>query len=118
MIIAEHDGTTLNPSTAKCASCAAAIGHPFDIVVMGENIAEIGSEAAAIEGAATVIAIDAGHLARPLAAVQATEIAAMADRIMNGVIQNLATPTVATRTIKTTLVATGTNRIRVPKQRR
>jgi electron transfer flavoprotein alpha subunit len=79
LIIAEHDGTTLNPSTAKCASCAAAIGHPFDIVVMGENIAEIGSEAAAIEGAATVIAIDAGHLARPLAAVQATEIAAMAD---------------------------------------
>ena len=79
LIIAEHDGSNLNPSTAKCASCATAIGHPFDIVVMGSSIADIGSEAAAIDGAETVITIDADHLTNPLAAEQAAEIAAMAE---------------------------------------
>ena len=79
LIIAEHDGNNLNPSTAKCASCATALGHPFDIVVMGESINDIASEAASIEGAATVFAIDADHLANPLAVNHAAEVVAMAD---------------------------------------
>ncbi len=79
LIIAEHDGSSLNPSTAKCASCAAAIGQPFDIVVMGHSISDICGQAAAIDGASTVFAIDAGHLAKPLAAEQAAEIVALAD---------------------------------------
>lgn len=79
LIIAEHDGSNLNPSTAKCASCAAAIGQPFDIVVMGSSIADISNEATLIDGAETIIAIDAEHLAKPLAAEQAVEISAMAE---------------------------------------
>jgi electron transfer flavoprotein alpha subunit len=79
LIIAEHDGHNLNPSTAKCANCASAIGQAFDIVVMGASINEIASQAAAIEGAGTVFAIDADHLANPLAANHATEVVAMAD---------------------------------------
>jgi len=79
LIIAEHDGNNLNPSTAKCASCAAALGHPFDIVVLGTSINDIAGEAASIEGAATVITIDADHLANPLAVNHAAEVVAMAD---------------------------------------
>ena len=79
LIIAEHDGSNLNPSTSKCASCAAAIGHEFDIIVMGASIGEIAGQAAAIDGASTVIAVDAEHLANPLAVNHASEVVAMAD---------------------------------------
>ena len=79
LIIAEHDGQTLNPSTAKCATCAAALGQDFDIVVLGFGIGDIANEAASIEGAASVIAIDAEHLAHPVAVNHAAEVVAMAD---------------------------------------
>ena len=79
LIIAEHDGQNLNPSTAKCAKCASAIGHEYDIVVLGSSVAEIASQAAAIDGAGTVFAIDAEHLASPLAVNHAAEVVAMAD---------------------------------------
>ncbi|MDX2416765.1 MAG: FAD-binding protein [Xanthomonadales bacterium] len=79
LIIAEHDGKSLNPSTSKCASCATALGQAFDIVVIGTSINEIASQAAAIAGAATVFTIDAEHLASPLAANHASEVVAMAD---------------------------------------
>ena len=79
LIIAEHDGKTLNPSTQKCASCASALGHDFDIVVMGSGINQIAGEAAAIEGTGKVCAIDAAHLAQPVAANHAAEVLAIAD---------------------------------------
>jgi electron transfer flavoprotein alpha subunit len=79
LIIAEHDGNNLNPSTSKCASCASAIGHPFDIVVVGTSVNEIASQAATIDGTGTVFSIDAEHLAKPLAVNHAAEVVAMAD---------------------------------------
>jgi len=79
LIIAEHDGQNLNPSTAKCASCATVIGQDYDIVVMGSGISGIAGQAAAIDGASTVLAIDAGHLESPLAASHAAEVVAIAD---------------------------------------
>jgi electron transfer flavoprotein alpha subunit len=79
LIIAEHDGQTLNPSTLKCVSCATALGHDIDIVVMGGAIGEIAAEAATIDGVSGVIAIDAGHLAQPVAANHAAEVVAIAD---------------------------------------
>ena len=79
LIIAEHDGNNLNPSTSKCASCAAAIGQEFDIIVMGASIGGVAGQAAAIDGASTVIAVDAEHLANPLAVNYASEVVAMAD---------------------------------------
>jgi electron transfer flavoprotein alpha subunit len=78
LIIAEHDGNNLNPSTAKCASCAAALGHDFDIVVMGQSVNDIAAEAAAIDGAGTVFAVNAEHLANPLAINHAAEVVSMA----------------------------------------
>ena len=79
LIIAEHDGASLNPSTAKCANCASAIGHEYDIVVLGSSVGDIASQAAAIDGAGAVFAIDAEHLASPLAVNHAAEVVAMAD---------------------------------------
>jgi len=79
LIIAEHDAQNLNPSTAKCASCANAIGQEYDIVVIGASVNDIASQAAAIEGTGTVFAIDAEHLANPLATNHASEVVAMAD---------------------------------------
>lgn len=78
LIIAEHDGQNLNPSTAKCAQCATAIGLPFDIAVLGSSIADIAAQAATIAGTGTVYAVDAAHLGDPLAANHAQEVVAMA----------------------------------------
>ena len=79
LIIAEHDGSNLNPSASKCATCATAMGHPFDIVVIGSSVNEIASQAAAIDGASTVLSINAEHLASPLATNHAAEVVALAD---------------------------------------
>jgi electron transfer flavoprotein alpha subunit len=78
LIIAEHDGQTLNPSTAKCAQCAAAIGHDYDIVVIGSSVEGIATEAAAIGGTGKVLAVEAGHLANSLAPNFAAEVVALA----------------------------------------
>ncbi len=79
LIIAEHDGQNLNPSTAKCASCAAVIGQDYDIVVMGSSVDNIAGQATSINGVGSVFAIDAEHLANPLATNHAAEVVAMAD---------------------------------------
>ncbi len=78
LIIAEHDGQNLNPSTAKCANCATAIGLDYDIVVMGSSVQEIAAQAAATSGTGTVFSIDADHLKNPVAANYAAEVVAMA----------------------------------------
>ncbi|HSM69066.1 MAG TPA: FAD-binding protein, partial [Xanthomonadales bacterium] len=75
LIIAEHDGQALNPSTAKCVSCAAAIGGEADILVLGKDVSAIAGEAASISGAEAVLLTEAEHLEAPLAANWAAEIA-------------------------------------------
>lgn len=75
LIIAEHDGTTLNPSTAKCVSCAAAIGGDIDILVLGHDLQSVANQAAALDGVRSVLATEAPHLAAPLAANWSAELA-------------------------------------------
>lgn len=79
LVIAEHDGQNLNPSTAKCVSCATAVGHECDIIVMGSDIREIAEQAAAIDGVGKVIAVNAEQLGNPLAVNFAAEVVAIAD---------------------------------------
>lgn len=79
LIIAEHDGQNLNPSTAKCVACAAVIGNAIDIVVMGSGASAIAVQAAGIDGVSTVFYVDAEHLAQVLAVNHAAEVVAMAD---------------------------------------
>jgi len=78
LIVAEHDGHTLNLSTAKCVSCAKAIGGDIDIVVLGQGHDAVGTQAAALAGVSRVLMISATHLAHPLAANWAPEIIQLA----------------------------------------
>jgi electron transfer flavoprotein alpha subunit len=79
LIIAEHDGQTLNISTAKCVSCARAIGGEIDIAVFGSGIDAVAAEAAALDSVDKVIAVNAEHLEAPLAANWAAETLSMAE---------------------------------------
>ena len=78
LIIAEHDGQALNLSTAKCINCAQAIGGEIDVLVMGGSTDTIAAEAAALDSVKRVIAVDAAHLAAPLAANLAPEVVSVA----------------------------------------
>ncbi len=78
LIIAEHDGTRLNPSTAKCVTCARDLGGEIDIAVFAEDPAALAAQAAELDGVAKVLTAvqqGSGHL---LAAVLAPQIAAAA----------------------------------------
>jgi electron transfer flavoprotein alpha subunit len=55
-----------------------AIGGEIDIIVLGEDLAAVSSEAAALAGVSHVLVIAAGHLAKPLAANWAPEILQLA----------------------------------------
>jgi len=79
LIIAEHDGQDINLSTAKCVTCATAIGNECDVVVLGADIGGVAAQAAQIDGVSKVIAIDAAHLKNVLAVNFAAEVVAMAD---------------------------------------
>jgi electron transfer flavoprotein alpha subunit len=74
LIIAEHDGATLNISAAKCVTCAQAMGGDIDILVMGQGIEAVAAEAAALDSVSRVLAVNAEHLAAPLAVNLAAEV--------------------------------------------
>jgi len=77
LVIAEHDGEALNISTAKCVTCAAAIGAPVDVAVLGHGIDAVAAQADGLEGVAKVLAVNGEHLAAPLAVNWADEIVAL-----------------------------------------
>ena len=81
LVIAEHDGSALNPSTAKCVACAEENWPDANIAVAvfaadGESVA---ADAAALEGIAEVLVIADERNAHPTAAVLAPQIVALAD---------------------------------------
>jgi len=79
LIVAEHDGSTLNPSTAKCVSCAAAIDSAeIDIVVLAANTAGIAAQAAEIDSVSRVFTIERTENEKPISAVLAPQVAAIA----------------------------------------
>jgi len=80
LIVAEHDGSALNPSTAKCVSCAAAIEDAeIDIVVLCASVADIAAECAEIDGVSRVLTMERPENEHPIAAVQAPQVAAISD---------------------------------------
>jgi len=79
LIIAEHDGTHLNPGTAKCVSCAAALaGASIAVAVLAREPAAVASQAAALAGVARVVVVANPANEHPMAAVLAPQIAALA----------------------------------------
>ncbi len=67
LILAEHDGKTLNPATAKALTAAKALGAPVHILVAGHDIGAVANAAAKLDGVAKVLRADAQSLAHQLA---------------------------------------------------
>lgn len=79
LIVAEHDGTHLNPATAKCVTCASGIPDgEITVAVCAADASAIASQAAALKGVARVLAVDHPANAHLLAAAVAPQIVALA----------------------------------------
>jgi electron transfer flavoprotein alpha subunit len=79
LIVAEHDGTKLNVSTAKCVSCARTLaGAEITVAVCAADSAAVAAQAAELAGVSRVLAVDHPANAHALAAVLAPQIAALA----------------------------------------
>ncbi|MFZ9871475.1 MAG: electron transfer flavoprotein subunit alpha/FixB family protein [Steroidobacteraceae bacterium] len=79
LIVAEHDGSKLNPATAKCVACAAQIaGAEISIAVFAADPAAVAAQAAALQGVARVHAVANALHSQPLAATIAPQLAELA----------------------------------------
>ncbi len=79
LIVGEHDGKALNPSTAKCVTCAMGIPDAdITIVLLGDDTSKVATQAAALAGVKFVVRVDRPENAQPLAAVFAPQVAALA----------------------------------------
>jgi electron transfer flavoprotein alpha subunit len=79
LIVAEHAGGKLNPSTAKSVTCASKIaGAEIDILVLAASAGEVAQQAAALQGVKRVLTVENPANAEPLAAVLAPQVAAVA----------------------------------------
>jgi len=80
LVIAEHDGVALNPSTPKTVACAAEIdGAEIDIAVLAGSSSQVATEAAALASVTRVRTVDNEANKHPLAAVLAPQIVALAE---------------------------------------
>ena len=75
LIVAEHDGQSLNPSTARCVSCARSFeASAIDIAVLSGDGGAVAAQAAALAGVTGVIRVDHPANEFALAAVAAPQI--------------------------------------------
>jgi len=79
LIVAEHDGTKLNASTAKCVTCAQGIaGAQISIVVCAVEAAAVAAQAAQLSGVSRVLCVENPANGHALAAVWAPQVIALA----------------------------------------
>jgi electron transfer flavoprotein alpha subunit len=78
LIVAEHANGKLNPATAKCVSCATAIGADIDVLVLAANAADVATQAAALQGVKKVLKLESAANSEPVAALFAPQIASVA----------------------------------------
>jgi electron transfer flavoprotein alpha subunit len=79
LIVAEHDGAKLNPSTAKCVTCARALaGAEITVVVCAASAAAVAAQAAQLAGVTGVLTLENPANAHALAALLAPQIVAIA----------------------------------------
>ncbi len=73
LLIAEHDGKSLNGATAKTLTAAKEMGGETHILVAGQDCRAVAEEAAKLDGAAKILLADdaryANRLAEPMAAL-------------------------------------------------
>lgn len=80
LLLAEHDGATLNAATAKALTAALAMGQPVHVLVAGQNCGSVAEAAARLAGVEKVLLAEAAHLAHQLA----EELAALIVPLMAG----------------------------------
>jgi electron transfer flavoprotein alpha subunit len=79
LVIAEHNGAALNPSTAKCVACAKHIeGAEIDVAVFAASASVVAAEAAKISGVGRVLTVEREENDPAIAALLAPQIAALA----------------------------------------
>ena len=79
LIVAEHDGTDLNQSTAKCVSCARSIGAgSVDIAIFSAQTGVLAGQAAELSGVSRVVTIERPDNAHQIAAILGPQIAGLA----------------------------------------
>jgi electron transfer flavoprotein alpha subunit len=79
LIVAEHDGARLNPSTGKCVTCAAQVpGASIDVLVLAADASAVAAQAAAIAGVGKVLVVENAANAESIAAVLAPQVAKLA----------------------------------------
>ena len=79
LIVAEHDGESLNPGTAKCVACAAGIeGASIDIAIFATDGSRVAAAAAALDSVDRVLTVENEANAGALAAVLAPQLVAVA----------------------------------------
>ena len=79
LLIAEHDGSVLNPSTAKVVSCASEIeGAEIDVLVLAESASSVAAQAAALDAVERVLTVENVANKDAIAAVLAPQIVALA----------------------------------------
>jgi len=80
LLIADHDGTTLNAATAKAVACAASIPDAeIDVAVFAADGAAVAAQAAQLDSVSKVLQVDHPANENPLAAIIAPQIIAMAE---------------------------------------
>jgi electron transfer flavoprotein alpha subunit len=78
LVIAEHAGGKLNPSTAKAVTCAQKLGGEVEVVVFSDNGAAVAAEAGKLAGVARVLQADNAANKNPMAAMLAPQAAELA----------------------------------------
>ena len=68
LIIAEHNGSNLNPTTSRTLQCALDIGGSIDILVLGSDCQSVADSAAALNGINKVLYMNNAGLQHPVAA--------------------------------------------------
>ncbi len=79
LVVAEHDGQTLHAGVARAVSCGLAIeADRLDVAVLGQDCGGVARQAARIEGVTRVLCLDRSENAKPVAAIRAPQLAALA----------------------------------------
>jgi electron transfer flavoprotein alpha subunit len=79
LIVAEHNGATLNPNIAKCVACASTLpGAEIHVAVLAADGAAVAAQAAQLQGVARVRVVNNGANEHALAAVLAPQLVALA----------------------------------------
>ena len=79
LVIAEHDGSKLNPATAKCVACASALpGADITVLVLAASAGAVAAQAASIAGVKRVVTLESPAFTQALAAVIAPAVVSVA----------------------------------------